>query len=97
MARYVCRLLNEMAVRKLDVCVPVNEDADLPTQAFLDLSSGYVQRSADLLARQGLRRPWRMYQNYLLDLLTLKFSPLRDGVLRFSAKPAPRDQPESRE
>ena len=95
-ARYVCRLLNEMAVRKLDVCVPVNEDADLPTQAFLDLSSGYVQRSADLLARQGLRRPWRMYQNYLLDLLTLKFSPLRDGVLRFSAKPAPRDQPDQR-
>ena len=90
-ARYVCRLLNEMAAHKLDVCVPVNEDPQLPTQAFLDLSSGYVQRSAHLLARQGLRRPWRMYQNYLLDLLTLKFSPLRDGVLRFSARSAPRD------
>ena len=90
-ARYVCRLLNEMEARQLDACVPVNDDAQLPTQPFLDLSSGYVQRSAHLLARQGLRRPWRMYQNYLLDLLALKFSPLRDGVLRFSARPAPRD------
>ncbi|MDI1238056.1 MAG: NAD(P)/FAD-dependent oxidoreductase [Polaromonas sp.] len=90
-ARYVCRLLNEMERRQLDKCVPVNNDARLPTQAFLDLSSGYVQRSSHLLARQGLRRPWRMYQNYLLDLLALKFSPLRDGVLRFSVRPAPRD------
>jgi len=90
-ARYVCRLLNDMEARKLDVCMPVNDDPQLPTQAFIDLSSGYVQRSAHLLARQGPRRPWRMYQNYLLDLLALKFSPLRDGVLRFWAKPAPRD------
>lgn len=88
-ARYVCRLLNEMQAHKLDTCVPVNDDPHLPTQPFLDLSSGYVQRSVHLLARQGLRRPWRMYQNYLLDLLALKFSPLRDGVLRFSAKAAP--------
>ena len=36
-ARYVCRLLNAMAARKLDVCVPVNEDPQLPTQVFLDL------------------------------------------------------------
>lgn len=82
-ARYVCRLLREMDARGADICVPVNDDAGLPTQVSIGLSSGYVQRSADQLARQGLRRPWRMYQNYLLDLLTLKFSPLRDGVLRF--------------
>lgn len=35
-----------------------------------------------LAARQGLRRPWRMYQNYPLDLLALKFSPLRDTPVR---------------
>ncbi|MBI2769404.1 MAG: NAD(P)/FAD-dependent oxidoreductase [Burkholderiales bacterium] len=90
-ARYVCRLLNEMQARKLDICTPVNDDPALPTQPFLDLSSGYVQRSAHLLARQGLRRPWRMYQNYLLDLLALKFSPLRDGVMRLTARTAPPD------
>lgn len=84
-ARYVCRVLNEMRARQLDICMPVSPDTPLPTQPFLDLSAGYVQRSAHLLARQGTRRPWRMYQNYLADWLSLRFSPLRDGVLRFSA------------
>ena len=87
-ARYVCRLLNEMEVRKVDVCVPVNDDPELPTQPLLGLSSGYVQRSAGLMPRQGRRRPWRMYQNYLWDLVALRFSPLQDRVLRFSAAPA---------
>ncbi len=87
-ARYVCRLLNEMQAQKLDMCVAVNEDTNLPTEPFLNLSSGYIQRVADKLPRQGTRRPWRMYQNYLLDLLTLKFSPLRDGVMRLTAAKA---------
>jgi hypothetical protein len=31
-----------------------------------------------------------MYQNYLLDLLSLKFSPLRGGALRFGRRAPPR-------
>jgi len=89
-ARYVCRVLQAMEARGAEICMPVNDDPQLPTQASIGLSSGYVQRSAGLLARQGLRRPWRMYQNYLLDLLALEFSPLRDGVLRFSKPPPER-------
>ena len=34
--------------------------------------------------RHGLREPWRIHQNYLRDLWSLKFSPLRDGALRFA-------------
>jgi hypothetical protein len=30
--------------------------------------------------------PWRIRQNYLLDLLAMKFSPLRDGSLRFARR-----------
>ncbi len=85
---YVCRLLNHMQARGLDSVVPVADaDATASTQPFLNLGSGYVQRSAALLPRQGVRRPWRMYQNYLLDLLSLKFSGLGDGVLRFGRLP----------
>ena len=84
-ARYVCRLLNHMQARGLDTCVPVADaNALAGTQPMLNLSSGYVQRAAGLLPRQGARPPWRMYQNYLRDLLSLRFSPLADGVLRFS-------------
>jgi monooxygenase len=92
-ARYVCRLLNEMEAKQVDICVAVNDDPALPLQPFLNLSSGYVQRSAHLLAKQGTRRPWRLYQNYFLDLMALKFSPLRDGVMRFSKRKAPAAAP----
>jgi monooxygenase len=85
-ARYVCRLLNRLDAQGLDVCVPVNDDKTLSTLPFIDLSSGYVQRAAPMLPRQGSRNPWRMYQNYALDLLTLKFSRLADGVMRFGKR-----------
>jgi monooxygenase len=35
------------------------------------------------LPRQGSRKPWRVHQNYLRDLVSLRLSPLRDGALRF--------------
>jgi monooxygenase len=90
-ARYVCRLLNHMQQRGLDSVVPVaDEEAMASTLPFLNLSSGYIQRATALLPRQGTRAPWRMYQNYLLDLLSLKFSPLRGGALRFGRRAPPR-------
>jgi monooxygenase len=85
-ARYVCRLLNTMDARQLDTCVPVHDATGLATEPAIGLTSGYIQRSAALLPRQGMRSPWRMYQNYLLDLLTLRFARLRDGVLSFTRK-----------
>jgi cation diffusion facilitator CzcD-associated flavoprotein CzcO len=88
-ARYVCRLLNHMQARGQDCVVPVADaEAMAATQPFLNLSSGYIQRASAELPRQGMRTPWRMYQNYLLDLLSLKFSPLEDGVLRFGKRQA---------
>ena len=78
-----------MQTRGLDSCVPIADaDALASTQPFLNLSSGYIQRASALLPRQGVRAPWRMYQNYLLDLLSLKFSRLGDGVLRFGRRTA---------
>ncbi len=86
-ARYVCRLLEHMRSRGLDTCMPVAGDAaraDAPP--FIDLTSGYVQRAAHQLPRQGTRKPWRMYQNYMLDLISLKFSRLGDEALRFGRR-----------
>jgi monooxygenase len=50
---------------------------------FIDFSSGYVQRSIDQFPRQGSKAPWRLYQNYFLDLFSLRFGRLNDGVLEF--------------
>jgi cation diffusion facilitator CzcD-associated flavoprotein CzcO len=85
-ARQVCRLLNHMRAQGLDVCVPVPQGEIGATKPALDLDSGYVQRAAGVLPRQGSHRPWRLYQNYLLDLFALKFSPLADGALRFARR-----------
>jgi monooxygenase len=82
-ARHVCRLLNYLRDRRLDVCVPVLDGDAGETRPALDLQSGYILRASDALPRQGTRKPWRIYQNYLLDLLALKLAPLRDGALRF--------------
>jgi hypothetical protein len=53
-------------------------------EPLIGLSSGYVQRARHLFPKQGAKRPWRLYQNYALDLLTLGYGRLEDGVMRFS-------------
>jgi monooxygenase len=80
---YVCRLLRHMAEHSYDVCSPRRDPAiaELP---FIDFSSGYVQRSIDKFPKQGSRAPWRLHQNYALDILSLKLGAIEDGALQFS-------------
>jgi hypothetical protein len=50
----------------------------------------------DRLPKQGKTIPWRVHQNYALDVLAFRFGALNDGVMRFSKphRPAPAPQPE---
>jgi cation diffusion facilitator CzcD-associated flavoprotein CzcO len=81
---YVCRLLNHMASHNQTTCTPSLPQAGVAVQPFLDFSSGYVLRARDAMPKQGAKAPWRVYQNYLLDLLALRFGRVRDGTMRFS-------------
>jgi hypothetical protein len=54
-------------------------------EPFIDFNSGYVLRAIDKFPRQGSRAPWRLYQNYALDILTLKFGALEDEAMVFSS------------
>jgi cation diffusion facilitator CzcD-associated flavoprotein CzcO len=81
---YVCRLLREMTTRGLRQCTPRWTGSSLPTARFMNLSSGYVLRSAHLFPKQADQAPWRVYQNYLRDLLLLRRGALDDGALVFS-------------
>ena len=85
---YVCRLLNHMHERGLVQCTPRNTDPTITAQPWIDFSSGYVQRSLALFAKQGSRAPWKLHQNYARDLLLLRFGKLDDGVLAFAAATA---------
>jgi monooxygenase len=81
---YVCRLLNHMDRHGYTQCCPRWDKAATESRPLLGLTSGYVQRGADLFPRQGSKAPWVLRQNYLCDLLSLSFSKLDDGTLVFS-------------
>jgi hypothetical protein len=83
-SQYVCRVIQFMDRHGYVQCVPRSGDGNRPTRRLLGLTSGYVLRGADLFPKQGSRSPWIMHQNYLIDLLVLRFGRVNDGVLRFS-------------
>ena len=82
---YVCRLLRHMRRHGYVQCMPRNLDPALGARPWIDFSSGYVQRSLARFPKQGARAPWRLYQNYLKDLISLRFGRLEDGTLQFRA------------
>ena len=55
----------------------------MTTQPFVDFSSGYIQRAVAQLPRQGTKKPWKLNQNYALDLMTLRYGSV-DGAMVFS-------------
>ncbi len=81
---FLCRVLNHMQRSGTRVCVP-RDDGATATAPWVDFSSGYFRRVLDQLPRQGDRKPWKLNQNYLADLMTLRHGALDDGVLSFSA------------
>ncbi len=82
-SRYVCRLLNYMDASGYRQCTPRRRDPAVNPEPIVDFTSGYVQRALATLPSQGSKRPWKLYQNYLLDLLTMRFGRLDDGVMEF--------------
>jgi monooxygenase len=85
---YVCRLLNYMDAHSYRQCTPHNNDPSVGEAPWLDFTSGYVQRSIDKFPKQGTRAPWRLYQNYALDLMNLRFASVDDGIMTFSSPAA---------
>jgi monooxygenase len=81
---YVCRLLNHMDAQGYRQCVPHNRDASVAPLPFIDFSSGYVQRAIDKFPKQGSKAPWRLHQNYPLDILNLRRGAVQDGAMEFS-------------
>ncbi len=79
-SRYVCRLLNHMDRHGFTRCTP-RRDPEVEEVPLIDFSSGYVQRTIDKFPRQGAVRPWRLYQNYALDVMMIDRSRLDDPAM----------------
>jgi len=84
---YVCRLLNHMKKKEYEVCTPHLEqelEDTFDNEPILDFNSSYVLRSIDALPKQGSKIPWKLNQNYPLDIMTIKYSSLKDEALQYS-------------
>ncbi len=84
---YLCRLLQYMDDHHYRKCTPRVRDGSVTAEPWIDFSSGYVQRSLELFPKQGSKRPWRLYQNYALDLLLLRYGSFDDRALEFAGEP----------
>ncbi|WP_342725086.1 NAD(P)/FAD-dependent oxidoreductase [Bradyrhizobium sp. B097] len=80
---YVCRMLNHMKANGYAQVTPRRNDPTVTELPWVDFSSGYIQRAAARFPKQGSRRPWRLYQNYALDIMTLRFGSLKDEAIEF--------------
>jgi cation diffusion facilitator CzcD-associated flavoprotein CzcO len=81
-SEYVCRLLAHMGERGYDICMP-EPDPSVTEEPLMDFNAGYVLRALDRLPKQGSREPWRLRQNYALDLRSIRRGPVDDGTMRF--------------
>jgi len=90
---YVCRLLNFMDRKGVRQATP-KSNGESPVAAFIEnFTSGYIQRAVASWPKQGARKPWRVYQNYFRDAISLKWAPVDDGTLEFSSPPHPSPNP----
>ncbi len=86
-AQRLCRLLNYMDQHAYAQCTPRLRDHAIAEEPMLvDLTSGYVQRALDTMPRQGPSTPWKMHQNYLRDLWSLRLSAVNDGTMEFTRR-----------
>jgi monooxygenase len=90
---FVCRLLNHMDEHGYAQCTPLRSDPSITAEPFIDFSSSYVLRAIEHFPKQGSKAPWRLYQNYALDILTLRYGAIEDGAMRFSRTPSPVEAP----
>jgi cation diffusion facilitator CzcD-associated flavoprotein CzcO len=90
---YVCRLLNFMDSKGMRQVTPnpVGESAVAP---FVEnFTSGYIQRALASWPKQGANKPWRVYQNYFRDTISLKWTRVDDEGLDFSNHAAAPQKP----
>ena len=83
---YVCRLLNLMDRKGARQVTPRNGHETAVAPFVQNFTSGYVQRAIASWPKQGSKAPWRVYQNYLRDVWSLKCSPVDNKALEFSGQ-----------
>ena len=88
-SEFVCRVLNHMDANGFDTVEPQHPGNSVDERPFMDFTPGYVLRALDNLPKAGSRAPWRLKQNYLLDLRLIRRGKVDDEALQFTKHRAP--------
>lgn len=81
---WVARLLRTMRQNGHVSVTPVLPETPMVTAPFIEMTSGYFERSRAILPRQGDRSPWRLQQHYAKDSPLFR-GPVADEALQFRA------------
>lgn len=81
--QFVTKVLNFMEQNNYTVCTPRFDSAVFKSEPLLDFDAGYVLRAFDSLPKQGSKHPWKVYQNYIKDLFSLKMESVKDKYLEY--------------
>ena len=92
---YVCRLLNFMDGKGMRQVTPEPGDETAAAPFVQKFNPGYIERALANWPKQGSKAPWRVYQNYVRDTISLKWNRVDNPALVFSnpAQGAPRPMP----
>lgn len=80
---HICRLLNHMDQHGYKRAIPRCGADEWEPEDMLDFTSGYVQRALERLPKSGTKKPWKLNQNYVLDLISLRYGKVDSKALEF--------------
>ncbi|MGV0849355.1 flavin-containing monooxygenase [Mycolicibacterium phlei] len=88
-SEFFCRVLNHMEANGYTTFEPEHPGNKVEERPLLDFTPGYVLRALDYLPKAGHVTPWRLKQNYFLDLRLIRHGKVDDEGLKFSRKLTP--------
>jgi monooxygenase len=87
-SEFFCRVLNYMDAKGFDTVEPQHPGNKVDERPLMDFTPGYVLRALDYLPKAGHVEPWRLKQNYFLDLRLIRRGKVEDEALKFTKHPA---------
>ncbi|MGO4444441.1 flavin-containing monooxygenase [Mycobacterium sp. 2YAF39] len=87
-SEFVCRVLNYMDAKGYETVEPQHPGNSVDERPLMDFTPGYVLRALDYLPKAGHVAPWRLKQNYLLDIGLIRRGKVDDEALKFTKQRA---------
>jgi monooxygenase len=83
-SEFACRVINYMDAEGFQRVEPQHPGDSVEERPIMDFTPGYVLRALDQLPKGGAVAPWRLKQNYFLDIQMIRRGKVDDEALHFS-------------